>query len=215
MTAGALPATVDVLRELRDAGVRLIGLTNWPAETFPPARDRFDFFAWFEGIVVSGEVGMAKPDEAIFTPPARPLRRRPVNRGLCRRHGDACRDRAAARPDRLRVHRCSDVAARLRRASGLPVTSEIDVRAGHHRRPRSRSPRSTTTTSCNSAATFDVTTFAPQRASRLVRPLLRHRSAPVAGGDSRRPGGRLCGEQPVPGQAGIRPVGRGHRLPRP
>ena len=66
MTAGSLPATVDVLRELRDAGVRLIGLTNWPAETFGPARDRFEFFSWFEGIVVSGEVGVAKPDEAIF-----------------------------------------------------------------------------------------------------------------------------------------------------
>ena len=67
MTAGALPATVDILRELRDAGVRLIGLTNWPAETFAPARERFEFFSWFEGIVVSGEVGVAKPDEAIFT----------------------------------------------------------------------------------------------------------------------------------------------------
>jgi 2-haloacid dehalogenase len=66
MTAGSLPATVDVLRELRDAGVRLIGLTNWPADTFAPARARFEFFSWFEGIVVSGEVGVAKPDEAIF-----------------------------------------------------------------------------------------------------------------------------------------------------
>ena len=77
MTAGALPATVDILRELRDAGVRLIGLTNWPAETFAPARDRFEFFSWFEGIVVSGEVGLAKPDQAIFTAAARPLRRGP------------------------------------------------------------------------------------------------------------------------------------------
>lgn len=66
MTTGPLPATVDILRELRDAGVRLIGLTNWPAETFAPAPQRFEFFSWFEGIVVSGEVGMAKPDEDIF-----------------------------------------------------------------------------------------------------------------------------------------------------
>jgi 2-haloacid dehalogenase len=66
MTAGSLPATVDVLAELRAAGVRLLALTNWPAETFAPARDRFDFFGWFEGIVVSGEEGVAKPDEEIF-----------------------------------------------------------------------------------------------------------------------------------------------------
>jgi 2-haloacid dehalogenase len=66
MTAGALPATVDVLAELRAAGIRLLALTNWPAETFTPARDRFDFFGWFEGIVVSGEEGVAKPDDEIF-----------------------------------------------------------------------------------------------------------------------------------------------------
>ena len=31
------------------------GLTNWSAETFPYARERFDFLNWFDGIVVSGE----------------------------------------------------------------------------------------------------------------------------------------------------------------
>jgi 2-haloacid dehalogenase len=67
MTAGALPATVDVLAELRKAGIRLLALTNWPAETFAPARDRFEFFSWFEGIVVSGDVGVAKPDDEIFS----------------------------------------------------------------------------------------------------------------------------------------------------
>ncbi len=33
---------------------------------FPVARDRFDFLAWFEGIVISGEVGVNKPDPRIF-----------------------------------------------------------------------------------------------------------------------------------------------------
>ena len=30
------------------------------------ARERFDFLGWFEGIVVSGEEGIAKPDPAIY-----------------------------------------------------------------------------------------------------------------------------------------------------
>ena len=66
MLAGEIPRTVDVLTALRATGIRLVALTNWSAETFPVARERFDFLAWFEGIVVSGEVGVNKPDPRIF-----------------------------------------------------------------------------------------------------------------------------------------------------
>jgi 2-haloacid dehalogenase len=62
----AIQGTVDVLAELRDAGVRLLALSNWSAETFPVALERYPFLGWFEGIVISGEVGAAKPDERIF-----------------------------------------------------------------------------------------------------------------------------------------------------
>ena len=66
MLAGEIPGTVDVLADVRAAGVRLIALSNWSAETFPFARERFDFLAWFEGIVISGDVGVNKPDRRIF-----------------------------------------------------------------------------------------------------------------------------------------------------
>ena len=66
MLAGEIPGTVDVLVELRATGVRLVALSNWSAETFPLARERFDFLAWFEGIVISGDVGVNKPDRRIF-----------------------------------------------------------------------------------------------------------------------------------------------------
>jgi 2-haloacid dehalogenase len=66
MLTGEIPGTVDVLADLRAAGVRLIALSNWSAETFPVARERFDFLAWFEGILISGEVGVNKPDRRIF-----------------------------------------------------------------------------------------------------------------------------------------------------
>lgn len=67
MLGGAIEPTVAILDELRQTGVRLFALTNWSAETFPIARPRFPFLEWFEGIVVSGEVRAAKPDERIFS----------------------------------------------------------------------------------------------------------------------------------------------------
>ena len=66
MLGGPIGGTVEVLRELRDAGTPLYALTNWSAETFPIARERFDFLGWFRGIVVSGEVEKAKPDAEIY-----------------------------------------------------------------------------------------------------------------------------------------------------
>jgi 2-haloacid dehalogenase len=64
---GAIEETVALVRALKDRDVRLYGLTNWSSETFPFARQKFDFIAWFDGIVVSGEVGIRKPSPAIFT----------------------------------------------------------------------------------------------------------------------------------------------------
>ena len=58
--------SVTVLDELRDTGVRLYAVTNWSQSTFPYALARYPFLQWFEGIVVSGEEGMIKPDPAIF-----------------------------------------------------------------------------------------------------------------------------------------------------
>jgi 2-haloacid dehalogenase len=57
---------VEVVNALRTRGYRLYALTNWSAETFPVARARFGFLSWFEDIVVSGEVKLAKPDPRIF-----------------------------------------------------------------------------------------------------------------------------------------------------
>jgi 2-haloacid dehalogenase len=66
MLGDAMEETVEVLDALRARGLRLYALTNWSAETFPIARTRFGFLEWFEDIVVSGEVGLAKPDSRIF-----------------------------------------------------------------------------------------------------------------------------------------------------
>jgi 2-haloacid dehalogenase len=63
---GEVPGTVDLLRELRATGVRLLALSNWSAETFPVARARFEFLSWFDGIVISGEIGSIKPHARPF-----------------------------------------------------------------------------------------------------------------------------------------------------
>lgn len=63
MVPGAIDGAPELLRELR---LPLYALSNWSAETWPRARGRFDFWDCFAGIVISGEVRLAKPDPAIF-----------------------------------------------------------------------------------------------------------------------------------------------------
>ena len=66
MLGGAVGGSVELLAELRAAGVPVYALTNWSAETFGIARARFEFLEWFDGVLVSGEERMIKPDPAIF-----------------------------------------------------------------------------------------------------------------------------------------------------
>lgn len=65
MLNGEIPGSVDILKTLKKR-YRVYGLTNWSAETFPTALELFDFLHLFEGIVVSGDEKMIKPDKEIF-----------------------------------------------------------------------------------------------------------------------------------------------------
>jgi len=65
--SGLIPGSVEILRQLKAGGRhRLYGLSNWSAETFPIARRKYDVFDLLDGYVISGQVGLAKPDPAIF-----------------------------------------------------------------------------------------------------------------------------------------------------
>jgi 2-haloacid dehalogenase len=67
MLAGPIHGTLDILANFRNAGEkRLLALTNWSAETFPIAKNRYEFLQWFEGILVSGEEGLKKPDPKFY-----------------------------------------------------------------------------------------------------------------------------------------------------
>lgn len=66
MLGGPLHGTVEILAGLKERGHELHALTNWSAETFPIARQRYEFLGWFRNIVVSGEERVMKPDPEIF-----------------------------------------------------------------------------------------------------------------------------------------------------
>ncbi|NTU77175.1 MAG: HAD family phosphatase [Alphaproteobacteria bacterium] len=66
MIPGSMEEVVVLLGELKKRGVPLYALSNWSHEFFPPARKRFAFLDWFDGIVVSGEEKVAKPDPRLF-----------------------------------------------------------------------------------------------------------------------------------------------------
>jgi len=67
MFGGAIQGTVEILKQLKaENKVRLYALTNWSAETFPYAIENFDFLQIFEGILVSGEEKLIKPDARIY-----------------------------------------------------------------------------------------------------------------------------------------------------
>lgn len=66
MLAGEVEDTVKIFKELKSAGIPLYALTNWSHEAFPSTHRRFDFLKEFDGIVVSGEEKLLKPDHAIY-----------------------------------------------------------------------------------------------------------------------------------------------------
>ena len=58
--------TIEILKKLKQAGYPLYGFSNWSAETFPLVRAKHDFFDIFDDMVISGEVGFAKPEPEIY-----------------------------------------------------------------------------------------------------------------------------------------------------
>ena len=67
MLAGPIADTVDILNDLHGQDShQLLALTNWSAETFPIAWERYAFLRLFTDILVSGRVNLKKPDPAIY-----------------------------------------------------------------------------------------------------------------------------------------------------
>lgn len=66
MLRGPIAGTVAILERLHERGHRLLALSNWAADTFEMSRWRLPFLDLFDGLVISGQVGLSKPDPLIF-----------------------------------------------------------------------------------------------------------------------------------------------------
>jgi len=67
MLGEAFHDVVEIFRKLKASGkYKIYALTNWSAETFPVALERFEFLHWFDGIVVSGAEKMRKPTPEFY-----------------------------------------------------------------------------------------------------------------------------------------------------
>ena len=76
---GVIEATADLIHQLKQVGYPIYGLSNWPSDKFELFRPRQEIFDWFDEIVISGQVKLAKPDRRIYdvhygqsTPPVTP-----------------------------------------------------------------------------------------------------------------------------------------------
>jgi 2-haloacid dehalogenase len=66
MVSHSYDDTVAVLEELIEAGHDVTMLTNFAADTFAEAREKFPFLNRSRGVTVSGEVRLIKPDREIY-----------------------------------------------------------------------------------------------------------------------------------------------------
>ena len=67
MLGGPIHETVETLKQLKqNSNYKLYALTNWSAETFGIALQRYEFLHWFDGRIVSGEEKTRKPFIEIY-----------------------------------------------------------------------------------------------------------------------------------------------------
>ena len=66
MVPHAYEDSVALLESLIDDGHDVTLLTNWASDTFRESRKRFPFLQKPRGVTVSGDIGLIKPDRAIY-----------------------------------------------------------------------------------------------------------------------------------------------------
>jgi len=63
---GAIPCSVAIFQRLKQAGVPVYALSNYNRQKFDIACELFPFLMTFDELVLSGDVGLVKPDAEIF-----------------------------------------------------------------------------------------------------------------------------------------------------
>lgn len=68
MIVGAIDPVVEVFQHFRQVGsFGVFALSNWSTETFPLALARLPFLSQFNGLVLSGQEGVGKPNPRIYS----------------------------------------------------------------------------------------------------------------------------------------------------
>jgi 2-haloacid dehalogenase len=63
---GPIQTTVNILRNLKQAGYSIYGLTNFSEEKYRLVRSMYPFLDQLDDVIVSGEVKLIKPDPRIY-----------------------------------------------------------------------------------------------------------------------------------------------------
>lgn len=63
---GEVPGSPELVRDVKAAGATCWALSNFSPETFPKIEGRYPHLDALDGLVLSGHVGIVKPDPAIY-----------------------------------------------------------------------------------------------------------------------------------------------------
>ena len=66
MIKGVFQSSIELLEELKKQNYLCYVLSNWSAETFIHTKIKFSFLNLFDGLIISGEEKLIKPDPKIF-----------------------------------------------------------------------------------------------------------------------------------------------------
>ncbi len=66
MIKGTFQTSIDILMKLKQDNYECFVLSNWSAETFAGMTDDYPFLKLFDGLLISGEDKLIKPDSAIY-----------------------------------------------------------------------------------------------------------------------------------------------------
>ena len=66
MIKGIFYESIELLYELKKKNYSCYILSNWSSETFEGMTDEYNFLKDFDGMIISGDIKLVKPDKKIF-----------------------------------------------------------------------------------------------------------------------------------------------------
>ena len=66
MIKGIFHESIELLYELKKKNYSCYVLSNWSSETFEGMTDEYNFLKDFDGMIISGDIKLVKPDKKIF-----------------------------------------------------------------------------------------------------------------------------------------------------